>query len=67
MVRGCLDWTERRPHVAGNLGSALLTALTAKGWLEPTSTSRALHLTENGRNWLAPLLDVDSVALRPSD
>jgi DNA-binding transcriptional ArsR family regulator len=67
MVRGCLDWSERQPHLAGHLGSALLATLTARGWLRPTATNRSLHLTEDGRRGLAQLLAIDPTALRPPD
>jgi len=63
MVRGCLDWTERQPHLAGKLGAAVLTALTSRAWLQPTS-SRALHLTDDGRRNLGHLLNIDMTALR---
>ncbi|WP_249012264.1 helix-turn-helix transcriptional regulator [Conexibacter sp. DBS9H8] len=63
MIRGCLDWTERQPHLAGHLGAAVLTALTSRGWLQPTPTSRAMCLTPEGRHGLAHLLDIDTTAL----
>ncbi|MHB8449657.1 MAG: helix-turn-helix domain-containing protein [Mycobacteriales bacterium] len=65
MVRGCLDWTERQPHLAGHLGAAVLTALTGRGWLQPAPTSRALHLSDDGRRGLAQILELDPAALRP--
>jgi len=63
LVRGCLDWTERQPHLAGQLGAAALTALTSRAWLQPTN-SRALHLTDDGRRNLGHLLNIDMTALR---
>lgn len=65
MVRGCLDWSERQPHLAGHLGSSVLATMTARDWLATTPNSRALRLTENGRHHLAQLLTVDPAALRP--
>lgn len=65
IIRGCQDWTERRPHLAGHLGAAVLTALTSNGWLQPTPTSRAMRLTEEGRQSLTDLLDIDAIALHP--
>lgn len=67
MVRGCLDWTERQPHLAGHLGAAVLTALTASGWLQPTTTSRALHLTDDGRHELGRILSLDPTTLRAAN
>ena len=47
--RGCLDWTERRHHLAGSAASALLDALLDKKWLTRTATPRAIRVTEAGR------------------
>jgi hypothetical protein len=51
--RPCLDWTERRPHVAGALGAAVATRARAAGWVRRRDDSRALHVTEAGRDALA--------------
>jgi DNA-binding transcriptional ArsR family regulator len=45
----CLDWSERRYHVAGALGSAIVTKFFEKGWILRASNSRAVRLTEAGR------------------
>jgi DNA-binding transcriptional ArsR family regulator len=63
IVRGCLDWSEREPHLAGQLGSALLAAMTAKNWLAASLSSRALRLTDNGGHHLAKLVAVAPAAL----
>jgi len=55
----CLDWSERRYHLAGALGAALLTRLLALGWLRRAPTSRVVHLTATGRDALRHELDVD--------
>jgi DNA-binding transcriptional ArsR family regulator len=47
-VRGCLDWTEGRPHVAGQLGSALLRTLLEQQWLLRRAGGRALTITARG-------------------
>lgn len=39
----CLDWSERKPHVAGALGAALLQLACSKGWLERDMDSRVLR------------------------
>ena len=52
LARGCLDWTERRPHLAGALGAALLGRWLALGWLVRVQRSRALRLTLMGRRAL---------------
>src|SRR3954452_19746905 len=33
VIRACADWTERRPHIAGALGAALLDTFLARGWV----------------------------------
>ncbi len=49
----CLDWTQRRPHLNGALGAAVLGRLLDLGWFERGRTRRALRLTEAGRAGLA--------------
>ena len=49
LVRACADWTERRPHLAGALGAALLDGMLARGWLRPRTDGRALDITPAGR------------------
>lgn len=61
-VRACIDWTERRHHVSGPLGAALLEALLACGALRRRSEPRALELTEEGRDMLSRLLGIDLTA-----
>lgn len=46
---GCLDWSERRMHLAGALGSELLKAFLARQWVESELDSRALRITPRGR------------------
>jgi len=46
---GCLDWSERRHHLGGSLGAALLTLARRKKWVVPHLDSRALRVTELGR------------------
>ncbi len=48
LVRACTDWTERRPHVAGALGAALLTSMLSRGWLSRRPDGRALNVTPLG-------------------
>ncbi|EYS84960.1 ArsR family transcriptional regulator [Cupriavidus sp. SK-4] len=45
----CPDWSERKPHLGGALGAALLGSLLARGWVEPTRNSRALRVTPAGQ------------------
>jgi len=48
----CLDWSERRPHIGGALGSALLHAALKKKWVTRDLDSRAIQLTNAGRREL---------------
>ncbi len=45
----CLDWTERRPHFAGELGTTLLSRFLRQGWLRARPDSRVLTVTVAGR------------------
>jgi DNA-binding transcriptional ArsR family regulator len=47
-ARRCLDWTERRPHLAGALGAALFSQLMALGWVVRLPKTRALRITHQG-------------------
>ena len=55
-TRQCLDWSERRPHLAGSLGAALLSSLLKQGWLRKTRNSRALLVTGLGEKQLSESL-----------
>lgn len=46
--RECLDWSERRYHLAGALGAALLARMLALGWARRIPDSRIVHFDENG-------------------
>lgn len=52
-ARFCLDWSERRDHLAGAVGASLMTAWIAQRWVERTRESRALRLTPSGVEQLA--------------
>jgi DNA-binding transcriptional ArsR family regulator len=45
----CVDWSERRPHIGGALGAALLAAALKKKWVVQDLDSRALTVTKAGR------------------
>lgn len=55
-ARACLDWSERRHHVAGALGRGLLDRLFELSWIERVSSGRAVRLTPEGRAGLTCLL-----------
>src|SRR5579871_4396674 len=52
---GCLDWSERKPHIGGALGAALFNAALARRWVRRETDGRALVLTELGRKEMACL------------
>lgn len=51
-ARGCLDWSERRLHLAGSLGAALADTFFAHGRLRRLPGGRAVALTAAGESWL---------------
>lgn len=59
LVRSCLDWTERRPHLAGALGAALYQQLVGRSWLLHRPGSRAVRITPEGELALGELLGAE--------
>jgi len=47
-ARGCVDLTQRRPHLAGVLGAELLDFYTREGWILRTPRSRVVSITPKG-------------------
>jgi hypothetical protein len=45
----CVDWSERRPHVGGALGAALLALAVRRKWVDRDLDSRVLSVTPAGR------------------
>lgn len=58
--RPCLDWSERRMHLAGRLGAMLCTHCLAKGWLTRTAGSRALTISPEGARTFRDRLGLDA-------
>jgi DNA-binding transcriptional ArsR family regulator len=48
----CVDWSERRPHLGGAIGAALLHAALKKRWVLQDTDNRALEVTRTGRREL---------------
>lgn len=48
LCRPCLDWSERRPHLAGMLGAALCAHSMEQGWTRRIAGTRAVDLTPKG-------------------
>jgi len=65
LLRSCLDWTERRPHLAGRLGASLAGTMLENGWLVRNSSGRSVAITDPGRQHLQRALGLsfDNVPL----
>lgn len=57
----CLDWSERRPHLAGALGAAIAQRLFELKWIRRVDRSRAVKVTDFGRSGLKRELGLESV------
>ncbi|MFD4626747.1 ArsR/SmtB family transcription factor [Streptomyces sp. NPDC058475] len=64
LARACLDWTERRPHLAGVAGAALCRHALDTGWCVRIGSERAVKVTPEGERAFADLLDIEAAALR---
>ncbi|MFI6824788.1 ArsR/SmtB family transcription factor [Micromonospora sp. NPDC050187] len=64
-VRSCLDWTERRPHLAGAVGAALCRHALDAGWVVRIGTGRAVAVTAEGRRAFREHLDLPDRVLDP--
>ncbi|MEO5564672.1 MAG: helix-turn-helix transcriptional regulator [Chitinophagaceae bacterium] len=52
LLRPCLDWSERRHHIAGSLAAALLNFILTEDWARRTKNSRAITITGKGEKKL---------------
>lgn len=59
MVRGCLDWTERRMHLAGVVGAALCDWAFGRHLVERIGSGRALKVTPDGQRAFGELFGID--------
>ena len=48
-LRPCLDWSERRYHIAGSLAAALLDKMLMQDWVRRTKNSRSVIVTATGQ------------------
>jgi DNA-binding transcriptional ArsR family regulator len=64
LLRPCMDWTERRHHLAGGLGAAVAAELTRRGWVRRTGGSRIVTVTPAGHAGLQTWLGLDLGRLR---
>ncbi|MGO4352285.1 ArsR/SmtB family transcription factor [Rhizobium sp. RAF36] len=60
LCRSCLDWSERRAHLAGSLGKALLSNFFDKGWARRTAESRSVIFSPEGERQFLQLFPVEA-------
>ncbi|MFM9860234.1 winged helix-turn-helix domain-containing protein [Pseudoxanthobacter sp. M-2] len=60
LCRACLDWSERRHHLAGSLGAALLTRMAELSWLKVGETGRIVAFTPAGERAFAATFAAES-------
>jgi hypothetical protein len=63
--RPCLDWSERRPHLAGAVGAALAERCFELGWVARLRDTRALRILPKGARGFVETFDID-LAAEPS-
>jgi DNA-binding transcriptional ArsR family regulator len=63
-AKECLDWTERRSHLAGLAGAAVYARFLESSWVRRVGSTRAVRLTDAGADALGELLNLDATPLR---
>ena len=58
-ARACIDWSERRPHLAGALGAAVADTLLERQWVTRVRGTRALLVSDAGRAGLREALALE--------
>jgi DNA-binding transcriptional ArsR family regulator len=58
LCRTCLDWSERRHHLAGTLGAALLTRMTELRWAKVPQDSRIVRFSQTGEKSLRSIFGI---------
>jgi DNA-binding transcriptional ArsR family regulator len=58
-TRGCLDWTERRAHLAGSLGAAVGRQFLEAGWVVRHRSGRGLNVTQSGHDLVREAWGID--------
>jgi DNA-binding transcriptional ArsR family regulator len=59
LSRPCLDWSERRDHLAGATGAAIASMMLQRRWIVRMEGTRAVRLTLRGREGLHRSLDLE--------
>jgi DNA-binding transcriptional ArsR family regulator len=60
LLRPCLDWTERRNHLAGSLGATIADRFFRLGWVKRTRDSRSITVTTLGKEQLLSQFAIDA-------
>ncbi|KAA0699770.1 transcriptional regulator [Neorhizobium sp. P12A] len=60
LCRSCLDWSERRAHLAGSLGKALLSNFFERGWARRSQNSRSILFTSEGERQFLLLFPLEA-------
>jgi len=55
----CLDWTEKKPHLAGALGAAVYHAMTEQKWIARHEEKRVIRITDSGKKALNGIVDLE--------
>jgi DNA-binding transcriptional ArsR family regulator len=58
-IYACLDWTEKKPHLAGAIGAALCHAMIEQKWVVRNEEKRVLRVTDAGQAALKEIIDLD--------
>jgi hypothetical protein len=64
LLRPCMDWSERRYHLAGSLGAALTAALVERRWVATREASRIVTVAKAGQRGLHDWLGIDLAEIR---
>jgi DNA-binding transcriptional ArsR family regulator len=65
-VRRCMDWTERRHHLAGAAGAGLLDALLANRWVTRGPRPRSVRVTDAGKQAIATVFALPNPGPTPA-
>jgi DNA-binding transcriptional ArsR family regulator len=60
--RPCLDWSERRTHLAGAVGAALAARCFELDWISRVRDTRAVHVTDKGKHGLSDTFGIELAA-----
>lgn len=61
IIRPCLDWSERRTHLAGQLGAQLLEYMLKRNWCRRVKESREIIFTSQGKKAMYDLLNIEVI------